>query len=488
MAALWATHLSALVTHRMHALAFLLCALQGGAAFMPTLAVSRSWALRRDSPVSLRMAASSAQKEPGNYTHSTMQNTGKGALWDRYEPNTRLIRGGYHGDEWSSDPLGRSYVNPPVYRASTITFPSVEAIREATRLTVAKKGAGITYGLFGTPTTFALEEAFAIIEGADNALAVSSGAAAINAAFFAFVDSGDHVLVSDGVYSHTRQLCGTFLKGKCNVATTYFDPTCSPDELEALIQPNTKLVFLESPSSNSFELHDFPALAACAKQRGLIVIADNTWGPTLFHPMALGADVSINAATKYISGHSDVMLGLIASTREIYPAIRKSVQMLGCPASPDDCYLALRGLRTLGVRLKQHALGGLQVAEWLEKQPQVARVLHPALPSHPQHAIWARDFRGACGLFTIQLVDAYSTDAVDALCDNLALFQKGFSWGGYESLILPTDIYRTVTAWTYGDGYGRTLRLHIGLEDVRDLICDLQHGFACMEQVNNSTK
>jgi len=234
------------------------------------------------------MAASSAQKEPGNYTHSTMQNTGKGALWDRYEPDTRLIRGGYHGDEWSSDPLGRSYVNPPVYRASTITFPSVEAIREATRLTVAKKGAGITYGLFGTPTTFALEEAFAIIEGADNALAVSSGAAAINAAFFAFVDSGDHVLVSDGVYSHTRQLCGTFLKGKCNVATTYFDPTCSPDELEALIQPNTKLVFLESPSSNSFELHDFPALAACAKQRGLIVIADNTWGPTLFHPMALG--------------------------------------------------------------------------------------------------------------------------------------------------------------------------------------------------------
>lgn len=356
------------------ALALLLCTLHLhiGAAFVPTPAESRCpWALR------MQASRSSSNKEPGNYTHSTMQNTGKGALWDRYQPDTRLIRGGYHGDEWSTDPLGRSFVNPPVFRASTITFPNVEAIREATRLAVAKKGAGITYGLFGTPTAFALEEAFAMIEGADNALSVSSGAAAINAAFFAFVDSGDHVLVSDGVYSHTRQLCGTFLKGKCNVATTYFDPTCSPDELEALMKPNTKLVFLESPSSNGFELHDFPALAARAKEHGLIVVADNTWGPTLFHPMALGADVSINAATKYISGHSDVMLGLIACTRDTYPIIRKSVQMLACPASPDDCYMALRGLRTLGVRLRQHGLGGLQVAEWLEKQPQVARVLHP---------------------------------------------------------------------------------------------------------------
>ena len=471
-------------------LASLLCAANGNLAFLParTQFFRHNAALSvetrcnevgsvcgpvrpscRASKAVLRMAVGTT-KEPGNYTHSTMQNTGKGSLWDCYQPDTRLIRGGYHGDEWSSDPLGRSYVNPPVYRASTITFPSVDAIREATRLTVAKRGAGITYGLFGTPTAFALEEAFAMIEGADNALSVSSGAAAINAALFAFVNSGDHVLVSDGVYAHTRQLCGNFLKGKCNVSTTYFDPTCSPGELEALIEPNTKLVFLESPSSNGFELHDFPSLAARAKEHGLVVIADNTYGPTLFHPIALGADVSINAATKYIGGHSDIMLGLIACTREAYPPLRRSVQMLACPAGPDDCYMALRGLRTLGVRLRQHGLGALQVAEWLEKQPQVVRIMHPALPSHPQHQIFLRDFGGTNGLFALQLRDTYSTAAVDAFCDSLALFHKGFSWGGYESLILPTDVYRTVTPWKYGQGYGATLRVHIG--GMRACVCE----------------
>jgi cystathionine beta-lyase/cystathionine gamma-synthase len=286
----------------------------------------------------------------GNQTHSTMQVTGKGSTWDGFGVATRIVKGGYHGDEWTTDPLGRSVVNPPVFHASTVTFPSVAVLREARK---DHPFMGMSYGRHGNPTHYALEEAYAVLEGADNACAVASGVAAINAALLAFVKSGDHILVSDGVYDPTRSFCDKFL-GKFNVACTYFDPTCTPEEFAELFLPNTRLAFLESPSSLSFELHDFPALAAVAKSHKAVVIADNTYGPTLLRPLDLGADVSINAATKYIGGHSDLMLGLIACSRDTYRPVKRSVQTLGCPPGPDDAYLCLRGMRTLQVSMPLH--------------------------------------------------------------------------------------------------------------------------------------
>ncbi|EKX54168.1 hypothetical protein GUITHDRAFT_132564 [Guillardia theta CCMP2712] len=422
-----------------------------------------------ESAIALRMS--------GDENHSSMRITGKGDSMREYKLRTKVARGGQQLDGWTTDPLGRSFVNPPVYRASTITYPSMSALREALKDYPFR---GLSYGRHGTPTSFALEEAFAILEGGDNACVVSSGLAAINAgapssiarapvmcrahaAILAFVSAGDHILVSketlflllvsDGVYDPTRGFCDKFLK-RFGVSTTYFDPLSTGEELGNAIQPNTRVLFLESPSSLSFEIHDFEALTRVARERNVVVVADNTYGPGLFRPMEWGAHVSINAATKYISGHSDVMIGLLACSKDTYRRVKRSVQQLGCPAGPDDCYLALRGFRTLSVRMK----------------------------AHEEHHLWQKYFSGSSGLFTFQLKDVFSQEQVDTFCDSLSLFEIGYSWGGYESLVLPCDIssVRSVVPWEYGDGYGATIRLHIGLEDVEDLIQDLQRAFEMM--------
>ncbi|EME32017.1 cystathionine beta-lyase [Galdieria sulphuraria] len=342
---------------------------------------------------------------------------------DSFQPITKVIKAGHKPQEWTTDPLGRSFVNPPVYHASTITFPTVEAYREAAK---DYPFTGLWYGRHGTPTAWALEEAFAVIEGGYKACAVASGVAAINVSLLAFLKSGDHVLMTDAVYDPTRSFCEEFLK-RFGVQVTYYDPIISAEELEKYLQDNTRIVFVESPASLSFEIQNISMLSKVAHQHGAIVMMDNTWGPTLFQPFEHGVDVSINAATKYIGGHSDLMLGLIACSKETYRPVKLSVKSLGCPPGPDDCYLALRGIRTLSVRLKQHEKNALAIAQWLEQQPQVAKVMHPALPSHPQHELWKRDFSGSSGLFGFQLKRHYSQRAVDNMLNHFKLFSMGFS-------------------------------------------------------------
>ncbi|CDF37760.1 Cystathionine beta-lyase METC [Chondrus crispus] len=390
--------------------------------------------------------------------------------------DTKLVHGGVHRDEWTTDPLKRSVVNPPVYHSSTVVFPNVAALRFASS---DWPFTGMWYGRHGNPTTFALEEAFAALEGADNACLTASGVAAVNAAILAFVKAGDHILMTDAVYEPSRAFCDLFLK-RFGVFTTYFSPCVSPDHFATLIRDNTTLVLVESPASLSFEVMDVPAIAEKAHARGLKVLIDNTYGPTLFAPFDNGCDVSINAATKYIAGHSDLMMGIVAAKDpETYRAIKKSVAELGCPPGTDDAYLALRGLRTLGVRLRQHGESGLKIAKWLEQRPEIIRVMHPGLESHPQHHLFKKQFKGSAGLFGFQLKAGFSQKAVDAMLDGMKLHAMGFSWGGFESLLIQNNINscRTVEQWKYGDGYGQTMRIHVGLEDIADLIADLEQGF-----------
>lgn len=417
-----------------------------------------------------------APHTPDPSTHSTLRTSGKNLEVGHVGSATKLIHGGVHKEEWTTDPLKRSVVNPPVYHASTVIFPNVASLNFAK---TDWPHTGMWYGRHGNPTTFALEEAFCALEGADNACVTASGVAAVNASILAFVKSGDHVLITDAVYDPTRVFCDRFLK-RFGVDTTYFSPTCSPDHFATLIRPNTKLALVESPASLSFEVMDIPAIAEKAHARGLKVIVDNTWGPTLFSPFENGCDVSVNAATKYIGGHSDLMMGLIgAIDQETYRAVKQAVVELGCPPGSDDAYLALRGIRTLGVRLKQHEKNGMVVARWLEERDEVIRLMHPALESHPQHEIFKRLFKGSNGLFGFQLREGFSQGAVDAMLDGMKLHAMGYSWGGFESLLMQNNINscRSVDTWKYGDGYGQTMRIHVGLEDVGDLIADLEAGF-----------
>lgn len=370
-------------------------------------------------------------------------------------------------------------VNPPVYHASTITFPTVAA-RDAAR---AKKFEGVTYGRSGTPTTFALEEALAGIEGGYRAMLVSSGMAAISVALFAFVSAGDHVLIADSVYGPCRNFCDKVLT-RLGVQVTYYDPLIGAG-IADLIRPNTKVVYCESPGSLTFEVQDIPAIAAAAHARGCKVLHDNTWGtPYLFPSFERGVDVSIHAATKYIVGHSDAMLGAIVTNQESFLPVRQSMADLGYCAGPDDVYFGLRGLRTMAVRLKQHQENAMRVATWLQGRPEVAQVLYPALPGAPGHELWKRDFRGACGLFSIVLHPA-AKPGVDAMLDGMRIFAMGASWGGFESLILPShpEDLRTATKW---QGAGPVLRLHVGLEDPADLIEDIEDGFARMAATNRA--
>lgn len=424
---------------------------------------------------------------PDPASHSTLRTSGKHHECGDVAIDTKLVHGGVHKDEWTTDPLGRSVVNPPVYHASTVTFPNVAALRFAAS---DWPFTGMWYGRHGNPTTFALEEAFAVLEGADNACLTSSGVAAVNASLLAFVQSGDHVLITDAVYDPTRAFCDGFLK-RFGVETTYFSPSTSPRDLAVMIQDNTKVVLVESPASLSFEVMDVPAIAAAAHERGLKVIIDNTWGPTLFKPFENGCDVSINAATKYIGGHSDLMMGIIgARDPETYRSIKTSVAELGCPPGSDDAYLALRGIRTLGVRLRQHGASGMIIARWLEARPEVKRVMHPGLSSHPQHDLFLKQFSGSAGLFGFQLVGGFSQGAVDAMLDGMRLHTMGFSWGGFESLLMQNNInsVRSIDTWQYGNGFGQTMRIHVGLEDVNDLIADLEDGFARLSAHVPSTR
>lgn len=362
-------------------------------------------------------------------------------------------------------------VNPPVYHASTVLFPTLEALDNAWRNRRPDK---VYYGRYGTPTTFALEAAVAALEGGCQSIAVGSGMAAVTASLLAFVRAGDHVLMVDNVYSPSRRVCDQ-LVGRFGVATTFYDPLIG-DRIAELMRPNTRVVFLESPGSLTFEVQDAPAIIAAAKGKGAAVVVDNSWSAGLyFKPLALGADVSIQAATKYIGGHSDLMMGLVTTTEAAYQPLRQTITDLGSASGPDDCYLALRGLRTLGVRLARHWRTGLKLAEWLQSRREVVRVRHPALPGDPGHALWKRDFTGASGLFSFEIAAAPRA-ALAAMVDHMKFFGMGYSWGGFESLILPSDPrpIRTATKWP-GDTI--LIRLHAGLEDPDDLIADLDAGF-----------
>jgi len=367
-------------------------------------------------------------------------------------------------------------VNPPVYHASTIVYPTVAAHDEARKDFLE----GVHYGRFGTPTTFAFEEAVAALEGGYRAVSVSSGLCALTATLLALVKAGEHVLVSDSVYAPLRTFCDDVL-ARLGVETTYFDPLIGGD-IATLMRKNTRLVCAESPGSLTFEVQDIPAIAAAAHGAGVLLMLDNTWSAGLyFQPFAHGADISIQAATKYIAGHSDAMLGVItAASEELWRRIKGTTTKLGLCAGPDDCYLGLRGLRTLAVRLQRHQENGLALARWLQGRPEVARVVHPALPQDPGHRLWQRDFTGACGLFGVML-KPFPESAVNAFIDALELFALGYSWGGYESLIAKAKPgkLRTTTRW---ESEGPYLRLHVGLEDSQDQIADLERGFAALHR------
>jgi cysteine-S-conjugate beta-lyase len=359
------------------------------------------------------------------------------------------------------------FVNTPIYRGSTVIFPTVAALEANDQ--------DFTYGRLGTPTVRALEEAIAEIEGGHRTLLAPSGLSAIAASLLAFVRAGDEVLVVDSVYRPARRFCDNLLK-RLDVTPIYYDPLIG-EGIGRLITKKTRVVFTESPGSQTFEVQDVPAIVKAAHDAGAVVILDNTWAtPLYFKPFAHGVDVSIQAATKYIVGHADAMLGAITASEKVARAVEKSHEDLGLCPGPEDAYLGLRGLRTLSVRLARHQQSALELARWLKSRPEVARVLHPALPSDPGHALWRRDFTGASGLFAIILKPAPPA-ALAAMLDGLSLFGMGYSWGGFESLILPFDPrdYRTATTW---EAEGPALRLHVGLEDVDDLKADLEAGFA----------
>jgi cystathionine beta-lyase len=381
---------------------------------------------------------------------------------------TTIVHSGLHPERHEGA------VNPPVFHASTILSQTVEEFRRRRRDWINEQP-GTYYGRFGTPTTEALQEAIAALEGGHRSVIYPSGLAACAGALLAFLSSGDHVLMSDNVYGPTRKFAAGFL-ARFGVSTTFFDPLAGPS-IESSMRPETRVIYLESPGSLTFEVQDTPATAEVAHRRGITVIADNTWAtPLYFKPFAHGVDVSVQSATKYIVGHSDAMLGAITCTKDAWPKLKASTHELGQTAGPDDVYLGQRGLRTLAVRLKRHWESGVALAEWIARQPEVERVLHPALPGDPGHALWKRDFTGASGLFGVVLREGIADRALCAMIDGLELYGIGSSWGGFESLIVPFDPResRSATRWPHA---GPCFRVHAGLENEDDLIADLEAGF-----------
>ncbi|WP_274883623.1 cystathionine beta-lyase [Pseudomonas sp. ITEM 17296] len=374
-----------------------------------------------------------------------------------YDVQTLLTHGGIQPDQH------HGFVNTPIYRGSTVVFPSAEAFREGRQK--------YQYGRWGNPSTDALTSAIKALEGAEGTVLCPSGLAACSTAILALMEAGDHILIPDNVYSPVRTLCDS-LQNRFNFEVTYYDPTLGAD-IESLVKPNTKVIYTESPGSLTMEVQDIPAIVRVARTHGAFTITDNTWGTPLFFPaIEHGIDLSVMAATKYIVGHSDAMLGTISASPRAWDKIKSFHALTGIFASPDDVTLALRGLRTLHVRLERHQRNAIAVGKWLEQRSEVKSVFYPALESHPQHNLWKRDFKGASGLLSFVTREAPQA-CVDKLVDSLKLFSIGYSWGGFESLVLPATLQsiRTAKPW---EEPGHLIRLHVGLEDADDLIRDLE--------------
>lgn len=369
---------------------------------------------------------------------------------------------------------GSGFVNPPLVRGSTVLHPSVDEMRQrARRRAAGEDSSPVAYGLFGTPTHHAFCDALTALEGGFRSWALPSGLAACTIAILAYVRHGDHVLVPDSVYFPTRQFCLQTL-ARYGIETTFYPP-CIGETIEPLFRANTRVLFMESPGSLTFEVQDVPLLAQIARRHGAVSVIDNTWATPLYlQPLALGADVSVHAATKYIGGHSDLLIGTVTANQAAWPALRDAIHQFGLITSPDDCWLALRGLRSLAARLARHRENAERLIGWLRDQPEVARVLYPALPDDPGHALWRRDFRGASGLFGVVLSDSVTEGALQAMIDGLRLFGRGYSWGGFESLLIPARPERTAEPLP---GPGPMFRISAGLEDADDLLADLRAGF-----------
>lgn len=381
--------------------------------------------------------------------------------------NTQLINGG------RKKRYTQGVVNPVVQRASTVVFDSVAQMKTATQQRAEQ---ALFYGRRGTTTHFALQDAITELEQGAGCALYPSGAAAISNSILSFVKSGDHILMVDTVYEPTRDFCDTILRNM-GIETTYYDPMIG-DEITSLIQTNTVLLFLEAPGSITMEVQDVPKLTKIAKQRDLLVMIDNTYGNGLqFKPLTLGVDISIQAATKYIVGHSDVMMGVAVANEQHWPQLREHSYLMGQCTSPDDAYTALRGLRTMSVRLAQHQHSALELAHWLSEHPLVDHVRHPELPSCPGHEVFKRDFNGSNGLFSFVL-KAGNQAAITALLDGMQHFKMGYSWGGYESLITVTSSFKRIRRVCDYAFNGPLVRLHVGLEDVADLKKDIEDGLA----------
>ncbi|MCB5176735.1 cystathionine beta-lyase [Microvirga lenta] len=380
---------------------------------------------------------------------------------------TRLVHAGRDPSEQ------HGFVNTPIYRGSTVLYPTTDDL-------LHRRGR-YSYGTKGTPTTEALEKAWTELSGAAGTVLAPSGLAAVTVALMSCLKAGDHLLMTDSVYLPTRHFCEGMLK-KFGVETTYYDPLIGAG-IETLIRPNTAAVFTEAPGSQSFEMQDIPAIAEVAHRHGAVVLMDNTWAtPLLYPPHERGVDIAIEAGTKYLSGGSDLLLGMVSANERCFKALRAAYDAFAMCPGPEDVFLGLRGLRTMALRLREHEKQALDMARWLEARPEVARVLHPALESYPGHDIWKRDFKGSSGLFSV-ILKPCSDRALAAMLDGLGLFGMGYSWGGFESLVIPFDCstYRTATQWKPG---GHALRFHIGLEDLDDLKRDLDAGFARLRETD----
>lgn len=380
--------------------------------------------------------------------------------------------------------------NLPVYRTSTVLFQTLEEVKVCADAANRGELGATHYGTIGTPSTFALRDALARIEGGGQpcrAALMPSGLMAITTLLLAYLKPGDHLLVTDSVYGPTRVFCKGTL-AKLGIHTTYYDPEITPERLETLIQPNTRMIFLESPGSYTFEIQDVPGICTMAKRHGILIAIDNAWGSPLFaKPFDWGVDASVLPLTKYWSGHADVLMGAVVVREEHWLPLWRTVRELGISVGGDDAALILRGMRTIDVRMRRHEQNALEVARWLEQQPEVGKVLYPALPGHPQHSLWKRDFKGSSGLFSFELKantqgQKPTPGQIAALCEGRRYFGIGYSWGGYESLIFPAwiDGLRSVRPWEGGP----LIRLHIGLEDPADLISDLQEGFSAMAKAS----
>lgn len=394
---------------------------------------------------------------------------------------TKLITAGKNYKE------NKGSVNVPVHRTSTVLFPTLEAYNQAElgKSCYNAKNAQVqdySYGISGTPTSFALQEAICSVEGAKYCVIFPSGLAAITIPLLGLLQSGDHILISDSVYGPTRRFCNKELV-RFGIETTYYDPLIGSG-ISKLIKKNTRLIFTESPGSLTFEIQDIPSITKIAKQHGIPTIIDNSWAtPLYFDPFKHGIDIALQAGTKYIGGHSDILFGVVTTNDDkLYQSIARARKNYGMNVSADDCYLALRGLRTMSIRLKAHEENALIIARWLEKRPEVKVILHPAFPSCPGHEFWKRDFSGSTGLFSFILDKKYSKKAVARMVDNMKIFGIGASWGGFESLIMPIDPVniRTTSKWPHKN---TCIRIYVGLEASSDIIKDLENG---LERLKNN--